>query len=174
MPMSTEFHMASSLASLVSVLSSVWLVYLNAHYSLAWNAPLTLGTRAFANAIMAGNAVILKSSEYSPGVHAFAAKLFHDAGLPAGVLNVIHVATPDAPSVCETIIAHPAVRKLNFTGSTGVGSKLAELCGRHLIPCVMELGGKSPVIILPDADLKAAVSAIMFGGFMNSGQICMS
>ena len=65
---------------------------------------------------MAGNTVVFKTSEYSPKIHTFAAQLFIDAGLPEGVLNMIHIAPKDAPAVCEKIIAHPAVRKINFTG----------------------------------------------------------
>ncbi|CAD6568982.1 MAG: hypothetical protein CYPHOPRED_003010 [Cyphobasidiales sp. Tagirdzhanova-0007] len=139
-----------------------------------WNAPLVLAVRAFANAIMAGNTCILKTSEHSPKVHTFAAQLFVDAGLPAGVLNVVHIAQQDAPAVCEAIIAHPAVRKVNFTGSTIVGAKIAEVCGKHLKPACLELGGKSPVIVMANANLKAAANAVLFGGLSHSGQICMS
>jgi len=139
-----------------------------------WNAPLTLGVRCFANAIMAGNAVVWKTSEYSPKIHHFATQLFIDAGLPSGVLNMIHVAPADSPKVCEAIIAHKAVRKINFTGSTFVGRKLAEVAGRYLKPCCMELGGKAPVIVLKDANLEAAANSVMFGGLSHSGQICMA
>lgn len=123
---------------------------------------------------MAGNTVILKTSEYSPKVHTFAAQLFIDAGLPAGVLNVVHIAPKDAPSVCEAIIGHPAVRKINFTGSSFVGSKIAGYAAQHLKPCCLELGGKAPIIVLKDADLAAAANAAIFGGFSHSGQVCMA
>jgi len=139
-----------------------------------WNAPLVLGVRSFTNAIMAGNTVVFKTSEYSPKIHTFAAQLFIDAGLPEGVLNVVHIAPKDAPATCEAIIAHPAVRKVNFTGSTFVGGKIAEQCGKHLKPVCLELGGKAPVVVLKDANLAAAANAVMFGGFSHSGQICMS
>ena len=139
-----------------------------------WNAPLILGIRAFANAIMAGNAVIFKTSEFSPKIHTWAAQLFIDAGLPAGVLNVVHVAAKDAASVCSAIISHPAVRKVNFTGSTMTGRKIAEVCAKNLKPVCLELGGKAPVIILKDANLAAAVNSVMFGGYLHSGQICMA
>jgi len=123
---------------------------------------------------MAGNAVVWKTSEYSPKIHHFATQLFIDAGLPSGVLNMIHVAPADSPKVCEAIIAHKAVRKINFTGSTFVGRKLAEVAGRYLKPCCMELGGKAPVIVLKDANLEAAANSVMFGGLSHSGQICMA
>lgn len=138
-----------------------------------WNAPLILGIRAFANAIMAGNTCVWKTSEYSPKIHTFAAQLFIDAGLPAGVLNVIHVAPADSPAVCEAVIAHSAVRKVNFTGSTFVGRKIGEMCGRHIKPVCLELGGKAPVVILKDANLRAAANAVMFGGLSHAGQVCM-
>lgn len=123
---------------------------------------------------MAGNTVVFKTSEFSPKIHAFAAKLFYDAGLPAGVLNMIHVAPTDSPAVCEAVLSQPAVRKMNFTGSTFVGSKLAETAGKYLVSCCLELGGKAPVIVLKDANLKAAANAVMFGGLSHSGQICMA
>lgn len=139
-----------------------------------WNAPLTLGIRAFANAIMAGNTVVFKTSEYSPKIHTFATQLFLDAGLPKGVLNTIHIAPKDAPKVVEAIIAHKHVRKVNFTGSTFVGAKIAEVCGRYIKPVVLELGGKAPVIVLKDANLRAAANAAVFGGLSHQGQICMA
>lgn len=139
-----------------------------------WNAPLILSVRAYCNAIMAGNTVVLKTSEYSPRVHLFGAKLFYDAGLPPGVLNVLHMSPQDAPRVSETIIAHPAVRKVNFTGSTAVGRKIGVTCAKYIKPVVLELGGKAPVIVLPNADLEVAANGVMFGGLLNSGQICMS
>lgn len=123
---------------------------------------------------MAGNTCIFKTSELSPRIHNFAAKLFIDSGLPKGVLNVVNVRPQDAADICARFIAHPAVRKVNFTGSTAVGSKIAEVCGRYLKPVVLELGGKAPVIILKDANLEAALKAVMFGGFTHMGQICMA
>ena len=80
----------------------------------------------------------------------------------------------DAAVLVETMIAHPAVRRVNFTGSTQVGKVIARLCAEHLKPALLELGGKAPLIILDDADLEQAVQAAAFGAFANSGQICMS
>ncbi|HEY0124738.1 MAG TPA: aldehyde dehydrogenase family protein, partial [Rhizobium sp.] len=89
-------------------------------------------------------------------------------------INVITNAPEDAPQIVEALIAHPAVRRVNFTGSTKVGKIIAELSGRHLTPALLELGGKAPLVILDDADIDGAVNAAIFGAFMNQGQICMS
>lgn len=87
---------------------------------------------------------------------------------------MIHVAPEDAPRVIENVIAHPAVRKINFTGSTVTGSKIAQVAAKYVKPCVMELGGKAPLVIMKDANLKAAANAAVFGGLSHSGQICMA
>jgi acyl-CoA reductase-like NAD-dependent aldehyde dehydrogenase len=139
-----------------------------------WNAPVILGTRAVAMPIACGNTVILKASEQCPGTHRLIATALTEAGLPAGVINVITNAPEDAPQIVEALIAHPAVRRVNFTGSTKVGKIIAELSGRHLKPALLELGGKAPLVILDDADIDGAVNAAIFGAFMNQGQICMS
>ncbi len=97
-----------------------------------------------------------------------------EAGLPKGVVNVVTNAPEDAHEIVEALIAHPAVKRVNFTGSTRVGRIIAELAGRHLKPVLLELGGKAPLIVLDDADIDAAVNAAAFGAFMNQGQICMS
>jgi acyl-CoA reductase-like NAD-dependent aldehyde dehydrogenase len=90
------------------------------------------------------------------------------------VVNVVTHAPVDAPKVVEALVAHPAVRRINFTGSTKVGRIIAETAARHLKPVLLELGGKAPLVVLDDADLDEAVSAATFGAFMNQGQICMS
>lgn len=97
-----------------------------------------------------------------------------DAGLPDGVVNYVSHATDDAADVVEAMIAHPAVRRVNFTGSTRVGRIIAQSCASHLTPVLLELGGKAPLVVLDDADVDAAVDAAAFGSFANSGQICMS
>src|SRR5690606_11076829 len=89
-------------------------------------------------------------------------------------LNAVSNAPEDAAEIVETLIAHPAVRRVNFTGSTRVGRVIAEKAGRHLKPALLELGGKAPFVVLDDADLDAAVAAAAFGAYMNQGQICMS
>lgn len=139
-----------------------------------WNAPVILGTRALAMPLACGNTVVLKASELCPGTHRLIAECLLEAGLPAGVVNVITNAPEDAPAVVEALIAHPAVRRINFTGSTRVGRIIAETAARHLKPVLLELGGKAPMLVLDDADLDEAVKAAAFGAFMNQGQICMS
>ncbi|OLS10271.1 salicylaldehyde dehydrogenase [Brucella abortus] len=139
-----------------------------------WNAPVILGVRAVAAALACGNTVILRSSETCPGVHHLIIKILNDAGFPAGVANVISNAPDDAPEIVAAFIAHPAIRRINFTGSTQVGRIIAKQAAGHLKPVLLELGGKAPFIVLEDADLDQPVDAAAFGAFMNQGQICMS
>jgi acyl-CoA reductase-like NAD-dependent aldehyde dehydrogenase/ABC-type branched-subunit amino acid transport system ATPase component len=139
-----------------------------------WNAPVILGVRAIATPLACGNTVILKGSENCPRTHQLIVEALQEAGLPAGVVNYITNAPADAGAVVEAMVAHPAVRRVNFTGSTRVGRLVAMTCAKHLKPVVLELGGKAPLVVLDDADLEAAVNAAAFGAFANSGQICMS
>ncbi|MGP6174439.1 aldehyde dehydrogenase [Corynebacterium sp. A21] len=144
-------------------------------YSMApWNAPGVLGMRSIAYPLVCGNTVVFRASEGSPRSHQILAEVLHEAGLPAGALNFISSAPEDAAAVAEAVIGHPAVRRVNFTGSTGVGRKIAETCGRYLKKPLLELGGKAPLVLLDDADVDGAVSAAVFGAFMYQGQICMS
>jgi len=139
-----------------------------------WNAPVILGIRAIATPLACGNTVVLKASEACPGIHRLIGQCLLDAGFPKGVVNVISNDPKDAAAVVETLIAHPAVRRVNFTGSTSVGRRIGELAGRHLKPALLELGGKAPLLVLDDADIDGAVNAAIFGSFMHQGQICMS
>jgi acyl-CoA reductase-like NAD-dependent aldehyde dehydrogenase len=139
-----------------------------------WTAPVILGVRAIATPLACGNTVVLKASELCPRTHRLIGAAARAAGLPAGVVNVITNAPADAAQVVGALIAHPAVRRVNFTGSTAVGRKIAELAARQLKPALLELGGKAPLVILDDADIDEAVNAAVFGAFMNQGQICMS
>jgi benzaldehyde dehydrogenase (NAD) len=139
-----------------------------------WNAPVILGVRAIAMPLACGNTVVLKASEMCPGTHRLIGTLFREAGFPPGVVNVVSNAPKDAGAVVEALIAHPAVRRVNFTGSSRVGKIIAKTCAEHLKPVLLELGGKSPLVVLDDADLDEAVSAAAFGAFANQGQICMS
>jgi vanillin dehydrogenase len=139
-----------------------------------WNAPIILGVRAIATPLACGNTVVFKGSENCPRTHQLIAEAFTDAGFPAGVVNYITNAPADAGAVVEAMVAHPAVRRVNFTGSTRVGKLIALTCAKHLKPVVLELGGKAPLVVLDDADIDAAVNAAAFGAFANSGQICMS
>ncbi len=139
-----------------------------------WNAPVTLGVRAIAVPLACGNTVVLKGSEMCPATHGLIVQALQEAGLPAGVVNFVTNAPADAAAVVEAMVAHPAVRRVNFTGSTHVGRVIAGVCARYLKPVLLELGGKAPLLVLDDADLEAAVRAAAFGAFANSGQICMS
>ncbi|UVF17543.1 aldehyde dehydrogenase [Microvirga terrae] len=139
-----------------------------------WNAPVILGVRAIATPLACGNTVVLKASEICPGTHHLIGAVLREAGLPAGAVNVITNAPENAPEVIEALIAHRAVRRINFTGSTRVGRIIAETAARFLKPVLLELGGKASLVVLDDADLDAAVAASAFGAFMNQGQICMS
>jgi acyl-CoA reductase-like NAD-dependent aldehyde dehydrogenase len=139
-----------------------------------WNAPVILGVRAIAMPLACGNTVVLKASEVCPATHRLIGTVLREAGLGHGVVNVLTHDAAMASTIVETLIAHPAVRRINFTGSTRVGKILAVAAAKHLKPILLELGGKAPLIILDDADLDAAVDAAAFGAFMNQGQICMS
>lgn len=139
-----------------------------------WNAPVILGTRAIAMPIACGNTVVLKASEMCPGTHRLIGQVLVEAGLPKGVINVVTNDPKDAAAIVEALVAHPSVKRVNFTGSTKVGRIIAELAGRHLKPALLELGGKAPLLVLDDADIDAAVNAATFGAFMHQGQICMS
>jgi benzaldehyde dehydrogenase (NAD) len=139
-----------------------------------WNAPVILGVRAIATPLACGNTVVLKGSELCPATHGLIIQALQDAGFPKGVVNFVTNAPQDAGEVVEAMVAHPAVRRVNFTGSTHVGRIIAGHCARHLKASVLELGGKAPLLVLEDADMDAAVNAAAFGSFANSGQICMS
>lgn len=139
-----------------------------------WNAPVILGVRAIALPLACGNTVVLKGSEICPATHGLIIEAIQDAGLPRGVVNFITNAPSDAGAIVEAIIAEPAVRRVNFTGSTRVGRIIATQCAKYLKPSVLELGGKAPFVVLHDADIDAAVQGAAFGAFANSGQICMS
>jgi acyl-CoA reductase-like NAD-dependent aldehyde dehydrogenase len=139
-----------------------------------WNAPVILSTRAVATPLAFGNTVVLKASELCPRTHAAVVQALHDAGLPPGAINLVLHAPEDAPEVVDELIAHPAVRRVSFTGSTRVGRIVAAKCAEHMKRSLLELGGKAPMVVLADADLDAAADAASFGAFMNSGQICMS
>ncbi len=139
-----------------------------------WNGPIVLGVRAIAAPLACGNAVILKASETCPQTHALIIEAFAEAGFPDGVVNLVTNAPADATEVVGALIDAPEVKRINFTGSTAVGRIVARRAAEHLKPCLLELGGKAPLIVLEDADLDEAVKAAAFGAFMNQGQVCMS
>ena len=140
-----------------------------------WNAALILSARSIAAPLALGNTVVLKPSEWSPWVGGLLwGEIFAEAGLPDGVLNVVTHAPGAAGPIGDAFTTHPAVRRINFTGSTATGRRLAEAAGRNLKRVVLELGGYNPLIVLSDADLEYAVNATAFGAFLHQGQICMS
>jgi acyl-CoA reductase-like NAD-dependent aldehyde dehydrogenase len=139
-----------------------------------WNAPIILGVRAIATPLACGNTVVLKASEQCPRTHALIVEALVESGLGDGIVNLVTNAPEDAGEVVGALIDHPAVRRVNFTGSTAVGRIIAKRAAEHLKPVLLELGGKAPLIVLEDADLDEAVKAAAFGAFMNQGQICMS
>jgi acyl-CoA reductase-like NAD-dependent aldehyde dehydrogenase len=140
-----------------------------------WNAALILSARSIAAPLVLGNTVVLKPSELSPIVGGrLWGEIFEEAGLPPGVLGIVTHAPGEAAPIGDELIEHPAVRRLNFTGSTATGRRLAEAAGRQLKRVVLELGGYNPLLVLADADLEYAVNASAFGAYMHQGQICMS
>src|SRR5258708_5700622 len=140
-----------------------------------WNAALILSARSIAAPLALGNTVVLKPSELSPIVGGLIwGEIFSEAGLPAGVLNIVTHAPGEAGPIGDELVENPAVRRINFTGSTATGRRLAEAAGRNLKRVVLELGGYNPLLVLADADLDYAVNASAFGAFLHQGQICMS
>ncbi len=139
-----------------------------------WNGPIVLAVRAIAVPLACGNTVILKASETCPRTHTLVFEAFVEAGFPDGVVNLVTNAPADAADVVGALIDAPEVKRINFTGSTAVGRIVARRAAEHLKPCLLELGGKAPLIVLEDADLDEAVKAAAFGAFMNQGQVCMS
>ncbi|MEV8273356.1 aldehyde dehydrogenase family protein [Microbacterium sp. NPDC077184] len=135
----------------------------------AWNFPLHLVTVKAAFAIAAGNTVVVKPSEVAPLTAAVFAEVLHAAGLPAGVINVVFGTGPD---VGEPLVAHPAVRMISFTGSTRAGRRIGEVAAQKVAKVALELGGKSPLVILPDAPLDDAVRFGIEDLLLNNGQRC--
>ncbi|WP_261801605.1 aldehyde dehydrogenase family protein [Streptomyces sp. ISID311] len=139
-----------------------------------WNASLVLSGRGVVGPLALGNTVVLKPSEESPLTGGTLwAEIFAEAGLPPGVLNVVTHAPGGAGGIADALISHPAVRRINFTGSTPTGRRLAETAGRHLKRIVLQLSGQNPLIVLADADLSYAVDAAVYGAFVQQGQVCM-
>ena len=129
------------------------------------NAPYILGFRAASNALAGGNTVVLKGPEASPRCTWVVGSVFKEAGLPDGCLNIIHHRPQDAAEVTTALIEHPLVKKINFTGSTAVGSIIAATAGKNLKPVLMELGGKASAIVLKDADIDLAAKQCAIGAF---------
>jgi len=140
-----------------------------------WNAPLILSLRSICMPIAYGNTVVLKpSTESAAAGGVVLAEVFHEAGFPKGVLNLVMNGPGKSGEIGDEFIENPEVRRINLTGSSAVGRQLAEKAGRYLKRVALELGGQNPMIILRDADIDNAVNAAAFGGFLHQGQICMS
>src|SRR3954453_6436612 len=139
-----------------------------------WNAAVSLSARALAVPIAVGTCVVLKPSEESPwSGRLLFAEILAEAGLPAGVLNVVPHAPGEAGGIADVLAGDPRVRRLNFTGSTATGRRLAENAGRHLKPLLMQLSGFNPLLVLGDADVTGAARSAVYGSFVHQGQVCM-
>jgi len=134
-----------------------------------WNFPFALALNPTAQALVAGNAVLLKPSEVAPSSGLLVAELFREAGLPEDVLQVL---VGDGETGAALVDA--GVDKISFTGSVATGRKVGEACGRNLVPCTLELGGKDPLIVCADANLERAAAGAVWGAFANAGQVCVS
>jgi succinate-semialdehyde dehydrogenase/glutarate-semialdehyde dehydrogenase len=136
-----------------------------------WNFPMSQAVRKVSAALAAGCSFILKGPEETPASCAELVRAFVDAGLPAGVLNLVF----GVPSeISEYLIPHPIVRKISFTGSTAVGKHLAAMAGAHMKRATMELGGHAPALVFADADLDSAVKTLAGAKFRNAGQVCIA
>ncbi len=136
-----------------------------------WNFPFNQAIRKISAAIGAGCTIILKGPEDAPSAVMAIARIFHDAGLPKGILNIVW---GDPPKVSDYLIRSPIVRKVSFTGSVPVGKQLAALAGAHMKRITMELGGHSPVLVFNDADIPKAAKMLAKFKIRNAGQVCIS
>jgi acyl-CoA reductase-like NAD-dependent aldehyde dehydrogenase len=134
-----------------------------------WNFPFMLSLNPTAQALVAGNAVLLKPSEATPHSGQLVEELFRAAGLPDGLLQCLSGDGETGRALVEA-----GCDKISFTGSVATGRRVAEACGRQLIPCTLELGGKDPMIVCADADLERAAAGAVYGAFANAGQVCVS
>src|SRR5215218_6476094 len=136
-----------------------------------WNFPMLLAVWKLGPALAAGNCIVLKPDEKTPATLLEVARAAHEAGLPPGVLNVV---TGEGEEVGRRLSAHPDVRKIAFTGSTAVGRLIAEQAAANIKKVTLELGGKGPNIVLPDADVDTAVEGALFAFCLYQGQACES
>lgn len=125
-------------------------------------------------ALAAGCTLVVKASELCPRLHHLIVECYEEAGIPKGVINVIQAKREDAAPVVEAIIAHKAVRKVDFIGSAAVGRKIGQVCAKYLKPILMELGGKGPALVLEDADLEKAAGLCALSAILHHGQLCFS
>lgn len=136
-----------------------------------WNFPINQLVRKLGAALTAGCSIVVKAAEETPGAPAALIRAFHDAGLPPGVVNLIY---GDPAEISDYLIPHPVIKKISFTGSTGIGKQLAAMAGQHMKRVTMELGGHAPVVICDDADVELAVKTLGALKFYNAGQVCIS
>src|SRR6202012_4247125 len=136
-----------------------------------WNFPMSSPARKVAGALSSGCSIILKASEETPAGAVQLVRAFHDAGLPAGVLNLVF---GNPAEISEYLIPQSRIRLVTFTGSIPVGKHLAEMAGRHMKPAIMELGGHAPVIVCDDVDPAATAATSVMGKSRNAGQVCVS
>ena len=135
-----------------------------------WNHPVLILVKKLAAALAAGNSVVIKPSELAPVSPLLIAAWATEAGIPDGVVNVVTGAAATGQSICN----HPSVRRIDLTGGTATGRKVAAAAGNRLVPCTLELGGKSPVVVFEDVDVGEAVGGALFAAFVASGQTCVS
>ena len=140
----------------------------------AGNFPVAVPSWYLVPAIVCGNTVVWKPAEYAPALGEALNQLFQAGGLPEGVLNLVQADGPSTFEGLEQALEQGLVDKVGFTGSSPVGSRIGELCGRHLQSPCLELGGKNPLVVMPDADLELAVEGALFSGFGTAGQRCTS
>src|SRR5437016_633774 len=136
-----------------------------------WNFPINQSVRKISAALAAGCSIIIKGPEETPASCAALVQAYLDAGLPAGVVNLVFGVPA---TISEYLIPHPTIRKISFTGSTSVGKHLAMLAGKHMKRVTMELGGHAPAIVFEDADVDAAAKILSANKFRNAGQVCVS
>src|SRR5262249_43596473 len=136
-----------------------------------WNFPINQIVRKLSAAVTTGCSIIVKAPEETPASPAELLRAFVDAGVPAGVVNLVFGVPAE---ISEYLIPHPTIRKITFTGSTVIGKQLAALAGKHMKRCTMELGGHAPVIVFDDADIDSAAKLLAFGKFRNAVQVCVS
>ena len=136
-----------------------------------WNFPITQAVRKIAASLAAGCSIIIKCPEETPGSPIGLLKCIHDAGVPAGVVNLVYGVPAE---ISEYLIPHPAIRKISFTGSVPVGKHLAALAATHMKRATMELGGHAPVLVFDDADVDSATKIMVGSKFRNAGQVCIS
>ena len=136
-----------------------------------WNFPINQVVRKMSAALAAGCSIIVKGPEETPASPAALVNAFVDAGVPAGVVNLVYGIPAE---ISEYLIPHPVIKKISFTGSTPVGKHLASLAGQHMKKATMELGGHAPVIVTDDADIAKAIKVMTFSKWRNAGQVCVS